>query len=56
MKEYTAGLVVHRCSNAMRIGKPIKVYQKTATINRPCPNCGEFKASVVIAKSDLDKF
>jgi len=39
MKDYTPGLLRHRCSNLMRIGKWIKVH-KHAAVNRKCPNCG----------------
>jgi hypothetical protein len=38
MKDYTPGLLRHRCSNAMRIGKPIKVH-KHGTARKKCPNC-----------------
>jgi len=38
MKDYTPGLLRHRCSNAMRIGKPIKIYENTPD-KKPCPNC-----------------
>ena len=55
MKEFTPGLLVHRCSNAMRISKPIKVYRNTASLKRPCPNCGKFEASIVITQPNLDK-
>ena len=50
MKDYTPGLLRHRCSNLMRIGKPIKVYQHTAE-TKPCPNCGE-KIPVLVTKKE----
>jgi len=38
MKDYTAGLIRHRCSNLMRIGKPIKIHKRGAR-DAICPNC-----------------
>lgn len=44
MKHYTLGLLRHRCSNAMRIGKLIRLYEYTIIRlkgKKPCPNCGK---------------
>ncbi len=44
MKEYTLGLLRHRCSNNMRIGKFIRLYEFTLSRLRgkkACPNCGK---------------
>lgn len=40
MKDYTIGIVRHRCSNRMRIGKRVKLYERTSR-RQPCPNCGK---------------
>jgi hypothetical protein len=40
MKHYTLGILRHRCSNKMRIGKPVKLYESSARV-RSCPNCGK---------------
>ncbi len=40
MKDYTLGLLTCRCSNAMRIGKLVKMYQFTVH-RKKCPNCGK---------------
>lgn len=52
MKDYKPGILVHRCSNAMRIGKPIKIHQKTTSVKRVCPNCKKKKATVMVAKEN----
>lgn len=44
MKHYTLGLLRHRCSNAMRIGKFIHMYKNTfarANDRKHCPNCSK---------------
>jgi hypothetical protein len=52
MKDYTIGILRHRCSNLMRIGKPIRLYEYTYSRLRgkkPCPNCGR-KIPILVAK------
>ncbi len=40
MKDYTVGLLRHRCSNKMRVGKLIKIFSFTSLMDRKaCPNC-----------------
>lgn len=51
MKDYTPGLLRHGCSNLMRIGKPIKVYQYTAQKRKPCPNCSK-KIPVLVTNKE----
>jgi hypothetical protein len=40
MKDYTLGIIRCRCSNLMRIGKQVKIYQYTRK-RKKCPNCGK---------------
>jgi len=40
MKDYKIGKLYCRCLNAMRIGKPVKIYQYTPKRKR-CSNCGK---------------
>lgn len=56
MKDYNPGLIRHRCSNAMRIGKPVKVHTKAARQKRKCPNCGKMLHVLVTDKYYLSIF
>jgi len=40
MKDYKPGIIRCRCSNLMRIGKQIKIYEYTPDRKR-CPNCNK---------------
>lgn len=58
MKDYTIGLLRHRCSNAMRIGKPIRLYEHTLVRckgYKSCPNCGKKIPVLLNAASDRHK-
>lgn len=38
MKDYTLGVIYCKCSNAMRVGKTLKISQYTP-VRKKCPNC-----------------
>lgn len=40
MKDYRVGIICCRCSNLMRIGKVVKIYEYTPDRKR-CPNCNK---------------
>lgn len=40
MKDYKPGIIYCHCSNLMRIGKNVKIYEKTPD-KKQCPNCGK---------------
>jgi len=37
MKDYTLGIIKHRCSTAMKKGKYVQIYENT--YKKRCPNC-----------------
>lgn len=51
MKDYTPGLLRHRCSNAMKTGKPIKIYENTPD-EKPCPNCKEMVSVLITQQTE----
>ena len=52
MKDYKTGKIYCRCSNTMRIGKRIKIYQNTPRRKR-CPNCGKNLMIQIIEKKPI---